>query len=173
MKNNQKGFVGLVLIILIALAIGGGVAYMYDKNKNTDVNTKKQEDTTKTAEEKVNQSEGSPIGLWKLEKGYFFDASKKEFVEMPDQILYMEYTKDGKWCSRWEGDNSTKCNGYDTYTFDKNIIKQNQVGLTGPEWHYIWSIENGDLVLIAETYDDVSKKWSSESIKYVLKPIVR
>jgi len=169
MIKNKEGFAGLTLIVILALVIAVGSVYIYNQNKISG-NDAKILDNTQVG---VNQSIDSPIGLWKLEKAYSFDNVEKQFVEIPNLSLYMEYTKDGKWCSQWQDESSTKCNGYDTYTLDKDIIKQDQVGLTGPEWHYRYKIENGKLTLVLETYDEVSKKWSSESIKYVLKPVSR
>jgi len=169
MTKNKKGFAGLTLIVILTLVVAVGAVYVYKQNKISVNGNEISKNTSLDA----NQPVDAPVGLWKLEKAYTFDNVKKQFVEISNLSLYMEYTKDGKWCSQWQDENSTKCNGYDTYTFDKDIIKQDQVGLTGPEWHYRYKVENGNLTLLLETYDEASKKWSSESIKYVLKPVSR
>jgi hypothetical protein len=156
----------LILIILIIVVIGAGFYFFKTLAKSLSANVNIPSST------KV-----SPIGLWEVEKMYSYDDTTKQFVEAPIDFsfygghLYMEYAKDGKWCSQWEI-GTTICQNYDTYTISKDIINPHQEGLTGPETRYKWKIDNGKLELTAEMLDTETNQWII-LLKYILKSVSR
>lgn len=122
----------------------------------------------------------SPVGLWEVEKMYSYDATTKQFTETSIDFsvygghIYMEFTKDGKWCSQWDV-GKPNCNNYDTYTIKGDTMTQHQEGLTGPNGPYVyyeWKVNNGKLELTAEFLDN-STKVLTPMLKYTLKPVSR
>ena len=152
--------VGVILILIIA---GLGIYFLKSPVKTSDTNVNVQ-----------SSAKTSPVGLWSVEKAYSYDDANNQFVETPIDFsvyggnIYMEYTKDGKWCSQWDI-GTTNCQNYDTYIITNDIITQNQEGLTGPEFHYKWKVDNGKLELTAEMFDDTTNQWTP-FLKYSLKP---
>ncbi len=125
---------------------------------------------TKTNENKkvVVEDNSYFVGKWKAEKIYGVDPSAQQLVEgqlsaYPDG-LYMEFTKDGKACSMWDG---ATCTAYgQSYQTEGNLLLMKQEGLTGPEFRYMWK-KTGEakLELTAEFLMD--NKWTT-AIKYML-----
>ncbi|GEM_PF-6337193 len=107
------------------------------------------------------------IGKWKAEKMYGVDPSTQQLVEGELNVysdgLYMEFTKDGKACSDWNG---ATCTAYgQSYEAKDNVLMMQQEGLTGPPFRYQWKkIEEGKLELVAEFLID--NKWNM-AIKYL------
>jgi len=125
-------------------------------------------------------AKASPVGLWEVEKMYSYDAATGQFAEGKIDLsvygghIYMEFTKDGKWCSQWDV-GKPNCNNYDTYTIKGDTMTQHQEGLTGPNGPYVyyeWKVNNGKLELTAEFLDN-STNILTPILKYTLKSVSR
>jgi hypothetical protein len=158
----------IIGVIIVLVILGVGFHFLKTPAKTPSANVQSSAQT-------------SPVGLWDVEKMYADNGT--DFVETPIDFsvygghIYMEYTKDGKWCSQWEGylageEPSKNCSNYDTYTISNDIITQNQVGLTGPQTRYKWKVDNGQLELTAEVLDESTNTWTP-ILRYTLNPASR
>lgn len=83
--------------------------------------------------------------------------------------MFFEFKEDGKSCGGWSLSEGFRCTKYDTYSVSGNIINITQAGVTGPAWHYKWSIgADGKLELISEI---MQQNGFVPFIKYVARPV--
>jgi hypothetical protein len=165
-EQPKKSKAWIWIAIILVLAIGTGFYFLKApaKTSNTNVNVQTSAET-------------SPIGLWEVEKIYSYDPATNQFIEGQIDFsvyggqLYMEYTKDGKWCSQWEI-GTTICQNYDTYTITNDLITQNQEGLTGLQTRYKWKVDSNKLELTAEILDETTNQWTP-ILRYSLKSASR
>ena len=151
--SKKSLIIGIVIILILLIGIG---FYFLMGSKND-----------------------SPVGLWSVEKAYSYDSETKLFTETPIDFsiygghIYMEFTKDGRWCSQWgEG---TECLNYDNYTNKGNVMNMSQVDPMGnkmPDFKYNWKFTDGNLELIAEMSTDNGVTWST-LLKYTLNPAIK
>jgi hypothetical protein len=115
----------------------------------------------------------TPVGLWAIEK----IEGTNDATDANGNTMYVEFTKDGKYCSEFES-GTTKCTKYDKYYVINDVLVVNQKDDKGQDmgfFYYLWNISNGKLELSDFFFDENNAGFGNWQpiTKSILKPVSR